>query len=253
MYFIKKVKLALRESSFSEIISRFVRYYWKYLYYPYCLFVLRIKSQKNGQDVDSKDYFNLAFRKFNGLIRPSQIESEYKQLYELLAKRKIKNFLEIGTATGGTLFLFSSIADLNAKVISIDLPGGYFGGGYSAFKIPLYKSFARYNQKIKLIRKDSHAEETFNELKVFLNGELLDFIFIDGDHNYEGVKNDFNTYRTLLSKNGIIAFHDIAKGGELAGDVAQFWSEIKLEYANLEFINDKNQSGCGIGVLFFSD
>jgi len=44
-----------------------------------------------------------------------------------------------------------------------------------------------------------------------LNGEPLDFLFIDGDHTYEGVKRDFEMYSPLVRNGGIIAFHDIVK------------------------------------------
>jgi len=36
----------------------------------------------------------------------------------------------------------------------------------------------------------------------------LDLIYIDGDHSYAGVKNDFNLYSKLLNPNGIIMIHD---------------------------------------------
>jgi predicted O-methyltransferase YrrM len=36
----------------------------------------------------------------------------------------------------------------------------------------------------------------------------IDFLFIDGDHSYEGVKKDFELYSTLLSDKGIIVIHD---------------------------------------------
>jgi hypothetical protein len=36
----------------------------------------------------------------------------------------------------------------------------------------------------------------------------IDFLFIDGDHSYEGVKLDFDLYSTILSDNGIIIIHD---------------------------------------------
>lgn len=36
----------------------------------------------------------------------------------------------------------------------------------------------------------------------------IDFLFIDGDHTYEGVKKDFDLYSKLLSDNGIIVIHD---------------------------------------------
>ena len=36
----------------------------------------------------------------------------------------------------------------------------------------------------------------------------IDFAFIDGDHSYNGIKNDFFIVYPLLSKTGIVAFHD---------------------------------------------
>jgi len=39
-----------------------------------------------------------------------------------------------------------------------------------------------------------------------------DFLFIDGDHTYEGVEGDFEMYSPLVRRGGIIAFHDIVPG-----------------------------------------
>jgi hypothetical protein len=36
----------------------------------------------------------------------------------------------------------------------------------------------------------------------------IDVLFIDGDHSYEGVKQDFELYSNILSDNGIIIIHD---------------------------------------------
>ena len=36
----------------------------------------------------------------------------------------------------------------------------------------------------------------------------IDVLFIDGDHSYEGVKQDFELYSNILSNNGIIIIHD---------------------------------------------
>jgi predicted O-methyltransferase YrrM len=42
-----------------------------------------------------------------------------------------------------------------------------------------------------------------------LKDNKVDFLFIDADHSYEGVKKDFEMYSPLVRKGGIIAFHDI--------------------------------------------
>jgi len=36
----------------------------------------------------------------------------------------------------------------------------------------------------------------------------IDLLFIDGDHSYEGVKQDFDLYSIILSDNGVIILHD---------------------------------------------
>lgn len=36
----------------------------------------------------------------------------------------------------------------------------------------------------------------------------IDYLHIDGDHSYEGVKKDFDLYSTIMSENGIITIHD---------------------------------------------
>jgi predicted O-methyltransferase YrrM len=37
---------------------------------------------------------------------------------------------------------------------------------------------------------------------------LVDFIFIDGDHSYEGLRDDWENWRPLVAPDGIIALHD---------------------------------------------
>ena len=38
--------------------------------------------------------------------------------------------------------------------------------------------------------------------------EAVDFIFIDGDHSFEGLKSDWNLWTPLVSLGGIVALHD---------------------------------------------
>ncbi|MEM4674909.1 MAG: class I SAM-dependent methyltransferase, partial [Nitrososphaerota archaeon] len=106
------------------------------------------------------------------------------------------------------------------------MPGGPFGGGYPEWRIPLYKSFAKEGQRIHLIRADSHDPKTLEIVKRILGDGKLDFLFIDGDHTYEGVKRDFEIYSPLVRRGGIIAFHDIVPGPpENVGGVPTFWNE----------------------------
>ena len=58
---------------------------------------------------------------FNLIITiPWQIKEEIKNLLLILDKVKPKVILEIGTAGGGTLFLFSNVAHEEATLISVE-------------------------------------------------------------------------------------------------------------------------------------
>ena len=208
-----------------------------------------IKAKNEKFDAESGVQF--LFSKDAKYIKPMQYPEELVELAKIIYEKKPKTILEIGTARGGTLFLASQLADDNALVISIDLPDGMYGGGYPNWKIPLYKSFKKKNQTIELIQGDSHSEEILNKLKSILKEKKIDYLFIDGDHTYEGVKHDFETYTKLLNNHAIVAFHDIVTDrSEIPNHfVYEYWNEIKNNYKHKEFIKDKNQSKLGIGVL----
>src|SRR5579885_1052901 len=71
------------------------------------------------------------------LIVPWQFREEITQLAKTYEKLKPAVAMEIGTANGGTLFMHTKLAAKNAFIISLDLPGGRFGGGYPEWKEPI--------------------------------------------------------------------------------------------------------------------
>ena len=207
-----------------------------------------IKSINNITDAIE---FVFSFQYLTFSIKVAQVKYEITKLLEILRDLKPKIILEIGTAGGGTLYLFTRIIDPEATILSVDLPGGFFGGGYSKWKTPLYQSFAKKGQEIKLLRADSHNPETFKLVKNVLVDKKVDFLFIDGDHTYEGVKRDFNMYSSLVKEGGIIAFHDIAEHDPSSScKVNKFWNELKDDYEYLEIIENKKQKWAGIGVIY---
>ena len=226
-------------------INRKTKPFTKRMLAPYARFKIK---RFNTEEIEANVLIDFVFNKFAGLIAPGQVRSEITSLAELVKKLKPKTVLEIGTAEGGTLFLFSRLADPRAKIISIDLPGGKFGGGYPKWKINLYKSFSLSSQKLYLLRENSHSASALKHVKEIIGTAPIDFLFIDGDHTYEGVKKDFEMYSLLVKEGGIIAFHDIAEHPpEKNCDVRRFWEEIKKEDSE-EFIENPNQKWAGIGV-----
>ena len=181
-------------------------------------------------------------------IEPRQNPFEIEELYKRICKLCPQKILEIGTARGGTLYLWLQAASSDATIISVDLPEGEFGGAYPECRVPFYKAFARPEQTLHLLRTDSHLAETLEQVKNLFASENIDFAFIDGDHTYEGVKSDFVSYAPLVRPGGIVAFHDILPRPDLPDiQVDKFWNEIKDQYDSEEFIGTES-SGRKIGI-----
>ena len=178
-----------------------------------------------------------------------QKEREISKFCKLIAPMRPKAILEIGTANGGTLFLLSKFSAPDSLIISVDLPVGPFIGGINYKTSSFYKAFTSHKQKMVLISRDSHKPSTLEKVKKNLKKKQLDILFIDGDHSYEGVKQDFEMYSPLVKKKGIIAFHDIVVVPEENVEVNKFWNEIKKNYEYFEYVEDWNQGNCGIGVI----
>ena len=185
-------------------------------------------------------------------IRPMQLSREIRSFLTLLEADPPRAVLEIGTGRGGTLFLLAQVAHDDALLVSIDEPGGaYAFGGRPEYKrrARLYRALGRDRQRIVYIAGDSHRDETRTEVLEALRGELLDLLFIDGDHTSEGVERDFKMYSPLVRAGGLVAFHDIVPGPSAeVGGVPSFWQQIRDPEA-IEIVEDRQQRSFGIGVL----
>lgn len=181
---------------------------------------------------------------------------ELSPFISFLKRRLIRTVVEIGTRKGGTFFVWCQLAEPDALVVSIDLPGGAFGGGYEESEIPKLRSYAQTDQDVHFLRVDSHAPQTRRELMEILDGREIDFLLIDGDHTYDGVRQDFELYSPLVKSRGLIAFHDIVHHDQVPRcQVDAFWNEIKSDYRHREFISEGEErswgSWGGIGVLSY--
>jgi len=188
-------------------------------------------------------------RGFYANIQSTQRVPETILLARLVQQARPKALVEIGTAQGGTLFIWVRTNPQLELAVSIDLPGGRFGGGYDVRRVKLYREFAadRPHTRMEFLRADSHAAPTLTLLKQVLGDKTIDFLFLDGDHTYDGVKKDFEMYSPLVRRSGVIAFHDIVTV-DRGHEVFRFWNDIKSRYRYEEFVEDR-RGDMGIGVI----
>ncbi len=214
--------------------------------------IRRLKDESKGLDsVEKAVDFVLSFGYLGTTIAPLQKREEIVNLLQLMASLKSETVLEIGTANGGTLFLFTRVASDDALLLSMDLPKTPTEGGYPPRMVPVFESFATRGQKIDLILADSHKASTLDELRIRLKDRMIDVLFIDGDHSYAGVRKDFEMYSPLVREGGIIAFHDTVEHDPGSGcEVERFWKEIKGSYKHDEFTSQPELRWGGIGVLW---
>jgi predicted O-methyltransferase YrrM len=143
-----------------------------------------------------------------------QVYEEILNLSYWMKGFKPHNILEIGTM-GSTFWIMSKLS--TGKKVSIDIEP----------RESIIHHFM-YGEDWRFFQGNSQTEEMFNNVKDFC--PQFDFIFIDGDHTYDGVKKDFEIYKNLLSPRGVIAFHDIDPNhifaDSYAGQVYKFWEDL---------------------------
>lgn len=159
------------------------------------------------------------------------------------------NLLEIGTFDGRTTLNLAANSPDNARVYTLDLPADQL----DAAKLPLTRGEKRY------IRKGTSGSKyrgTDCERKIIqLYGDSaafdfspyvdrMDFIFIDGSHSYEYVRNDSKICLNLLNKTkGVIVWHDYMKWQ----GVTQALNELYLNVP--EFQGMRNINGTSLVCL----
>ena len=170
-----------------------------------------------------------------------QYPNQFSKYLSFLREQNINSYIEIGCRWGGSFVLtneylkmFNSIN----KSVAVDVEDW-----------PVV-NYCLLNNEAQFIKMNSQSQEFIN----YIDNNYFDLIFIDGDHSYNGVKND---YEVTKNRGKIFVFHDIVS--DACPGVVQFWNELKNnendKYNFLEFTeqyeevwNDTQKKFLGIGV-----
>jgi len=182
--------------------------------------------------------------------RCQQSARELARVMQLVYAQQPKILMELGSFRGWHLWALSRMLLEPAQLISIDPLIGLPEGEHHVWEDGEVAERVKPHD-LQWFRADSTKQQTLDDLTKFLDGRKIDFLFIDGNHEYDYVKSDFNMYKHLVS--GFLLFHDVgSRPAESSGiHVRKFWQdEILPEYPNAFEILDSNyRDSYGIGVL----
>lgn len=109
--------------------------------------------------------------------------------------------------------------------------------------------------------KTSEAKSHFNAfgLKPYIQSYIMttqefskkhsfkyEYIYLDGDHSYDGIKHDFKKFWPLLAQQGLMVFHDINLKGLAHGDeygVWKLWEQLEKQLPVINFPGFDNTLG----------
>jgi O-antigen biosynthesis protein len=154
-------------------------------------------------------------------------------------------FVELGTHYGVSyMAICQAVKMLNAgtQCYAVDTwTGDLQAGAYSddvlstlrARHDPAYGSFSTLMQM------------SFDEAAEHFDPGSIDLLHIDGCHQYEAVRHDFETWRPRLSDQAVVLFHDtVERNEELRFGVWRLWEDLSAEYPAFNFTHEH-----GLGVL----
>ena len=119
-----------------------------------------------------------------------------------LTGRKIKRALEIGSFEGASaIWLLDMFPE--AKITCIDTFSPGFDDVTGEYEQRFDRNMAEYGSRVTKLKGRSQ-----DVLKTFSKRSRFDFIYIDGHHSYEAVKEDIALAYPLLASGGIMILDD---------------------------------------------
>jgi predicted O-methyltransferase YrrM len=172
---------------------------------------VEVHTVRSASRLDTVTQFKSRFRAVRTVRRARRIHTfttrnELKTLHRLASDcPENGRALEIGSYLGAsTCYIGAGLRGKDARLVCVDdwqnenMPDGK-RDTFAEFM----RNVAPVRSRIVAVRKRS-AHITADDV-----GGLVDFAFLDGDHTYLGTKADLELVEPMMTRTGVIAFHDV--------------------------------------------
>jgi predicted O-methyltransferase YrrM len=201
-----------------KINSQTIEYRLAYLYARVGNNMKALKLLKNNNSEESK-YFKICLNKIKGeftmtkemlsITKIHGVHEHFGVIESLVRKNNFKIGAELGVFHGYHLNHLLE-ACRNLKMIAVDLYENVQGTGYDDLeKVDFEKIYVNTKNKLDLYNRCSIIRKNTIEASKEIDNKSIDFVFIDADHRYEGVKADISAWQPKVKNSGIISGHDI--------------------------------------------
>lgn len=171
---------------------------------------------------------------------------EFGALWDHVASLlKPKRVVEIGSLYGGTLWYWLQLPEVES-VVSVDL---------IVKREPMRTEIMQARAKWRTWGDKLWSIEGSSQDPAVLEAagrvaDTIDFLFIDGDHTYEGVYDDFGLWSPLVRSGGLVAFHDtVVNGTRDEPGVRRLVAELKHRLPSIEWFDPTGGAGITAFVL----
>jgi len=171
---------------------------------------------------------------YKGGVYCQQVADELAPFIKDFLDKKIDNYLEIGTAAGGSTFVLNHYFKFK-KIVCVDdnVHGAH------AYRPEILHGVNR----IEIIG-NSHDPEI--KKKVGTLKTMFDMLFIDGDH--DGAQQDVDMYGKFLNAGGYLLIHDSVFHQCVADVVSRLKRGRKYKFIK-EYTSETHPSPCGLAVF----
>ena len=208
--------------------------------------------------------------------RMQQSVGEIAEFYRLAKQSKARTYLEVGCASGASLYIMAHALAEPGLVCGINLDGEitreWRDGEYNQLRtdaVPVDVARAARDPRLTaiaanltaegytvlIIDGNSHDTTVMDQARAFFGEAGVDVCFLDGDDDLAGARLDWNIYAPLVNRGGLIGLHDIATRCKGWGPtrrrfgVRLLWAEILKITRTRQWNMRPQEKGIGVALV----